>query len=241
METVSAFFDRNIVVVFFFYGLAFFSMGLAVWLEVGRSSEDRVAKALLFLAAFGLLHGSHEWIEVFIILQWADAIDSSTLLLLEASRVVLLAVSFLLLFMFGLRLLFATRQNGDSGRVTAKWTIGLASLWLAAVVLVFSTHQPCGINCFAASDVLSRYLLAIPASMMAAWAMIAQRKGYIARGMPSCAKDITWAALALLLYGVVGQSFTRESFLFPSNIINAELFFIPYFTVQILYQYYSIL
>jgi signal transduction histidine kinase len=225
MESISAFFDRNIVVVFFFYGLAFFSMGLAIWLEVGRSSEDRSAKALLFLAAFGLLHGSHEWFEVFTILKWADVTDPSSLLLLELLRVVLLAISFILLFIFGLRSIFANRQSGENGRrATAMWTIGLAVLWLFAIILVFVARQPCGIDCLAASDVLSRYLLAIPASLLAAWAMITQRKAYKVKGMPNCARDITWAALALLLYGVVGQSFTRETFLFPSSIINSDLF-----------------
>ena len=115
MESISAFFDRNIVIVFFFYGLAFFSLGLAIWLEVGRSSEDRTAKALLFLAAFGLLHGFHEWFEVFTILRWADVTDPTSLLLLELFRVVLLAISFLLLYIFGLRLIYANRQSGDNG------------------------------------------------------------------------------------------------------------------------------
>ena len=225
MDSISAFFDSNIVVVFFFYGLAFFSMGLAVWLEVGRSSEDRSARALLFLAAFGLLHGFHEWFEVFTLLQWADISDPTSLLLLELFRVILLAVSFLLLFIFALRMLYSNRQGGGTGhRATAMWTIGLAAIWLFAVVLVFITQQPCGIDCLAASDVLSRYLLAIPASILAAWAMITQRKAYKAKGMPNCARDITWAALALLLYGVVGQSFTRESFLFPSTVFNSDLF-----------------
>jgi len=68
MESISEFFDQNMVVVFFFYGLAFFSMGLAVWMEAGRSPDLDGARALLFLAGFGLLHGIHEWLEVFTIL-----------------------------------------------------------------------------------------------------------------------------------------------------------------------------
>ena len=42
--------------------------------------------------------------------------------------------------------------------------------------------------------------------------------------MMVCARDIRWAALALLLYGIVGQMFTKPSFLFPSTFINSELF-----------------
>jgi hypothetical protein len=32
----------SIALIFFFYGLAFFSMGLAVTLEVGRGSDERL-------------------------------------------------------------------------------------------------------------------------------------------------------------------------------------------------------
>ena len=62
------FFTSNIIGVFFFYGLAFFSMGLAVLLEVSHSSELDFAQALKPLAGFGLVHGSHEWFEMGLII-----------------------------------------------------------------------------------------------------------------------------------------------------------------------------
>ena len=65
MNPISAFFVRNIIVVFFFYGLAFFAMGLALALANRRSSEFRFALAIVPLAAFGMLHGIHEWVEMF--------------------------------------------------------------------------------------------------------------------------------------------------------------------------------
>lgn len=222
---MSTSFDSSLVVVFFFYGLAFFSMGLAIWLEVGRAPEDRSAKAFLFLAAFGVLHGFHEWFEIYILLRWGDVVSSSIILPLEVLRVSILVLSFLLLFIFGLRLIHANRDSRDSDRRSAVlWTIGLTLLWLFTVIAVFVSSQPCDIDCVEAADVLSRYLLAIPASLLSAWAMLTQRKTYLEKGMPSCARDITWAAVALLLYGFAGQLFTRETFLFPSNVVNAELF-----------------
>ena len=137
MAPISTFFDQNMVIVFFFYGLAFFSMGLAVWLEVGRSSEFRSARALLFLAVFGLLHGSHEWLEVFTILQWAESAGSAGLFLLEILRVVLLAISFLILFIFGLRLIYANRLSEDDGRrSTILWSALIVSVWFASVLAI---------------------------------------------------------------------------------------------------------
>jgi len=116
----------------------------------------------------------------------------SVLLFLELFRVVLLAVSFLLLFIFGQGLIHANRKGADNGRrATVTWTIGLAAFWLLAVILLFVVRHPCGIECLAAGDDLSRYLLAIPASILAAFAMIRQRETYMAKGMPNCARDIT--------------------------------------------------
>ena len=63
MNPISAFFVRNIVVVFFFYGLAFFSLGLALALASRRDSEFRFVRAIVPLALFGFLHGIHEWVE----------------------------------------------------------------------------------------------------------------------------------------------------------------------------------
>ncbi len=65
MNPAAEFFTRNIVIVYFFYGLAFFTMGLVVWLESNRTSEFRIARAFTLLAGFGMIHGLHEWFEMF--------------------------------------------------------------------------------------------------------------------------------------------------------------------------------
>lgn len=62
------FFLRNLIVVFFFYGLSFFCMGFAILLEVGHSSNLDFARALRLLAFFGIIHGSHEWFEMFLLI-----------------------------------------------------------------------------------------------------------------------------------------------------------------------------
>jgi hypothetical protein len=65
MNPISIFFVQNIVPIFFFYGLAFFALGLALALASRRASEFTFVRAIRPLAAFGLLHGLHEWIEMF--------------------------------------------------------------------------------------------------------------------------------------------------------------------------------
>ncbi|NCP86899.1 hypothetical protein GW829_05945 [bacterium] len=47
-----------LVLIYFFYGLAFFSMGLQVALEGGKTTDQRLRHALRPLVAFGIIHGA---------------------------------------------------------------------------------------------------------------------------------------------------------------------------------------
>jgi hypothetical protein len=44
--------------------LAFFVTGMAVWLEASRPPTRPAARVLPFLAAFGLMRGACEWVEM---------------------------------------------------------------------------------------------------------------------------------------------------------------------------------
>lgn len=228
MTGISSFFEQNIVIVYFLYGLAFFSMGLAVWLESGRTSELRLARAMGPLAAFGFLHGLHEWAEMFELLGTvvpnAPAVAQS--LGFSAVRLGLLVVSFLMLIIFGVRLIHFSGKGRGNERAFVWLTVGsLIAVWLASVIATQGFYQFCLADCLAAIDVLTRYVLAIPGALLAAWAMILEQRAFRERGMATFGRDLQWAAITLLLYGVVGQLFTKPSVLFPSNVINSELFF----------------
>ena len=71
--------ELNFIVIFFFYGLAFFSMGLLVMLEGGRASDPGLRKALRPLAAFGLLHAAHEWVEMYEIIAVSFGVELPTM------------------------------------------------------------------------------------------------------------------------------------------------------------------
>jgi len=92
--------SEYIAIIFFFYGLAFFSMGLAILLEITQCSDTRIRRALRPLAGFGLTHGLHEWIEMFETLGILPGQDTYALVWLSF-RMVILALSFLSLAAFG--------------------------------------------------------------------------------------------------------------------------------------------
>jgi signal transduction histidine kinase len=102
-------------------------------------------------------------------------------------------------------------------------------LWFLAVMVTGVvnrgvTSPEASLIWFRQADVLARYFLAIPGSLLAAAGLMAQQHDFRQRGMPTFGRDLVWAATALLIYGVVGQIFVRATPLFPSSVINAELF-----------------
>src|SRR5512137_905795 len=143
--------------IYFFYGLAFFAMGLAVVLEVGRTSELRFAHSMPWLAAFGLTHGLHEWFEMF---ETMGQLPPG--LPLGATRLILLVVSFACLAAFGISL---ARPEGAS-RLGAMWrTLALIGFSLGGMV-VLRSWLPLS-EWWGAAGVWARYSLGIVGAIIA--------------------------------------------------------------------------
>ena len=224
---MAEFFEHNLVVIYFFYGLAFFSMGLAIWLASSRfrTSEFRLAGALLFLAGFGIVHGLQEWFDMFRLLDERGSTIIPFWLLLHEVHLTHLVISFLLLVFFGIKLLFANRRVGDNGdRFALAGAGAFLLLWLVSVGLTWLVYRPERLVMINAADVLARYTLGITGSIIAAWAIWLEQRNFEKHGMARFGRTLLGAAVALLLYGVIGQLFVQPSFIFPSTIINTELF-----------------
>jgi len=218
------------VLIFFFYGLAFFCMGLAILLERGHGSDPRLRVALAPLAAFGLIHGSHEWLEMFDrleILPWAIPGHNGW----ELLRIILLASSFLSLSTFGASLLDRTRP-----RPRLRWldSLALSILWALGIGVLLS-RLTVSVAFWDAADVWSRYMLAVPAALLAAAGLLAQRRAFERAGLGQFGLDCLMAALAFAIYGLIGQTFPRQSVVPPSTLINSDLFLSLFgFPIQLL-------
>jgi signal transduction histidine kinase len=220
MNPISAFLVQNIVGVYFFYGLAFFAMGMALALVSRRTSEFKFARAIPPLAGFGILHGLHEWFEMF---QRIATTSSGHVpgLLEETIRVSALAVSFLLLSAFGILLL---RPNSERRfRVTLP-LLGMVGVWVVSTWIAASIFDSPAEELLLLADVLSRYCLGIPGAFLGAWALMAQQRTFREHAMPQFGRDLVWCAAGLLLYGVFGQLFVHASPLVPSTVVNSALF-----------------
>ena len=211
-------FTRNIIVVFFFYGLAFFSMGLAVLLEVSHSSQLDYAQALKPLGVFGLVHGAHEWFEMGLLFNSLVTGEPEPTWV-GYLRVVLLAVSFLFLIYFGIRLIIGP------GKVRMKVILmtAIILIWYIGLVIVLGQPLPSQDQLIIA-DVYTRYSLAIPGAALTAWGLLLQRSTLKKYGMQRFSLDVTIAAIAFALYGGIGQLFVSASAIFPSTYLNSTLF-----------------
>lgn len=195
-------------------------MGLALILAGRRTSEFRFAQAILPLAAFGMLHGIHEWIEMF---QKIATLTGGYVPTVpqEIVRLIILVVSFLMLLAFGLMLL--SPDPADARRVLIP-ILAMAGLWaLGALVVAIALGSPAE-EAVAMADAMARYSLGVPGALLGTWALMTQQRTFHQHGMPQFGRDLVWCATALFLYGAVGQIFVRQTALFPSTIINSTIF-----------------
>ena len=207
------------VLIFSVYGLAFYSMGLALLLEGGRGSDLRLRQALRPLAAFAFLHGLHEWIEAYDrlnLLPWQDTYP----IIWDSIQLAILAFSFLSLAAFGAQLLASTERNR---RLSLLVPIGLAAIWGVGLLIMLGFFSISS-GLFQAADAWSRYVLGVPASLLAAAGLVAQQRAFRRAGMVRFGRDCLWAAIAFVWYGLIGQLFVHASPLPPSNVINQDLF-----------------
>ncbi|MDP1713206.1 MAG: sensor histidine kinase [Anaerolineales bacterium] len=216
-----------LIVIYFFYGLAFFSMGLLVAMEGGRSTDARLRMALRPLAGFGLVHAAHEWLEMFKIMGHLGGQFYAIYPMLALS---LLAFSFLSLAAFGAYLVLGSESTW---RVSLIIPLTLEAVWVYGLLTFKSMYVLKDIYIIA--DVWTRYSLAIPAGLLAAAGLVVQQRTFRHAGLVSFGRDSLWASVAFGWYSLVGQIFTAPSKLPPSTFLNSELFLDIFgFPVQLL-------
>ncbi len=216
-----------LIVVYFFYGLAFFSMGLLVAMEGGRSTDARLRMALRPLAGFGLVHAVHEWLEMFKIMGHLGGQFYAIYPMIALS---LLAFSFLSLAAFGAYLVLGSESTW---RVSLIIPLTLEAVWVYGLLTFKSMYVLKDIYIIA--DVWTRYSLAIPAGLLAAAGLVVQQRTFRHAGLVSFGRDSLWASVAFGWYSLVGQIFTAPSKLPPSTFLNSELFLDIFgFPVQVL-------
>ena len=205
----------GLLLIYFIYGLAFWAMGLAVLLESGRAASPH---SLYWLSAFGLLHGTHEWLEAYLLA--ARSLGTTLPSWWEWLRLGLLAASFACLSAYALASLkqapLSLRKRSWQFALTA-----LASLWV--LVALGSAYRQPPVPWVALLDAASRYVLAIPSAVLASLAMWSASQRDQSQNRPAMAANLRLASLGLGGYALA-QLFVHRLPWFPANLVNQESF-----------------
>jgi signal transduction histidine kinase len=217
MQTID--FAQWLFLIFFVYGLTFFAMGVAMALESGRRLALADTRVLRPLAAFGLIHGMHEWLESYLL--QAQALGTPLTTWIPWIRLSLLFISFTCLLLFAYNLLRLASFHPFS-RVSQ--LVGLVTLYILFFLgSALLTYRTVSIPWTDLLDVMGRYLLAAPASLLAALALRARGRQSHAEDRPTLEKYFRMAALGFGIYGLT-QFFVHPLEMFPANLINEDSF-----------------
>ncbi|MHB0976977.1 MAG: GAF domain-containing SpoIIE family protein phosphatase [Candidatus Aquicultorales bacterium] len=206
------------LVIYFFYGLSYFSMGTALVPALRRRSNIPILKALPWLAAFGILHGIYEWSEMMLYLPaWRDL--DKTSLIFNLFHIGLLGTSFGALFMFGADL-------------TAKLIPKIRRIRYLPFV-VFITWSALGVSSAIGSDwglahavasASARLFICLPGGLLAAFALVVQSKSLLKKGYSEPVLHLVGAAVFLAAYAVVGGVVGSKAPFWPASVVNKETF-----------------
>lgn len=183
------------MVIYFFYGLIFFGLGLAAYLQLRRSGTLPLRKQLPWLAAFGFAAGATGWVDMFLV----SSPSTEMLEILKISRMVLQPASGLLLLIFGWGVLTQLTP-------LPAWTVFIPGVLIVPIAFAitfaattFITPSPIEIPI----DIWSRYLLYLPGSIMAGIGFLRQWKGQKQQGYLDVSNLMLAAGVAFLFEAFV--------------------------------------
>jgi signal transduction histidine kinase len=219
VTTLTEVLEVNWIILYFVYGQVFFLTGLVTGLQWRRQSDLDLARPLPWLAAFGIAHGLNEWGYIFIPLQ-ALYLDDAVVRLMVVAHLLLLAVSFFFLLQFGVELILPLVPRH-------RWLRAAPSvmllLWGSAVFLRGTLAQDPLNVLVAIGDGWSRYLLCLPGALLSSAGLFYQAHQMRRMDLARIANYMAGAAIAFLVYALVGGLIVPTSPVFPANLVNYSL------------------
>jgi signal transduction histidine kinase len=214
-EILQEFFGRNTVLVYFVYGLVFFLLGFAIALQSYRHTRLELARSLKWLAAFGIIHGIHEWGAIIVPFQ-AMYVNDALMTVFLTLQVVLLVVSFFCLFRFGADLL----------KDRWPWLIYVPYLivffWVLRFLVPNLLNDSWSISWQRTGTIWARYLIGFPGALLAAYGLYYQAKRQIKPlALPNIYRMFQIAGIALGAYAIFTGLIVPPGHFFPAKIINS--------------------
>lgn len=199
-------FIRNLDIIFLLYGAAFFCMGVAILSKrPSKESAFKLAEPIWLLAAFGIIHGINEWFELVML------IKGYTSTAWNISAALILTLSYIVLFIFGLRLC-ALHTNKSLNKLI------LPFISLIVILLIFISDQP--------ASIWPRYFLGLPAGVLCAFGFyLYYRDNKKILKLLKSRRYFLTAAIACGVYSILGGLITPKANFYPACIFNYIVFF----------------
>jgi signal transduction histidine kinase len=217
MNTAS--FDTALFFIYFIYGLAFFGLGMALAVESGRSPALADAKVIRPLAIFGLIHGIHEWFEAYLMQSEAYAVNLPVWL--NWFRSILLIVSFVFLAIYVVETFRWHPYHLKLGGYLLISILGVYGVFI--LVNAAQAIHSGSVNWYDLLNVLPRYLLAVPAAILAAFALRHQAADSVGDERSHLLTHLSIAAIGFFFYGLA-QIIVPKVNMVPAWYINTTSF-----------------
>ncbi len=195
-------------VFFAIYGLAFFSLGIIIFFYPKRGSRFKLAEDLGLIAFFGIFHGVNEWIDTLKIIHPAEPEY------IKIARLVLLPASFFFLLLFATKTITGIKGENKPLKILP---LVLTAVW---VVLIFSSGRT-----FLAGDIFARYLLGIPGTFLAAYALVLHVPEIKDQDQSGTVRAIRVSAGVFIAYGLLAGLVVPDAGFFPASVFNYTVFF----------------
>ncbi|BHH85881.1 sensor histidine kinase [Desulforhopalus sp. 52FAK] len=178
-------------ILYLLYGLAFFTLGVAILSRDIRQSELGIARILWLLAFFGITHGFHEWFELL-----EQIIPGIVSPVFSMFRLLLVGLSFLFLLYFGIFLnliSFYGDQILETTPTVTKSVIGCLVLILLSVALYYDVRV--------GTDFNVRRMVAFPGGLLAGVGLIAYSRTVLAFSK-KVAVNFIFAGVFMVFYAI---------------------------------------
>ncbi|MBF0555374.1 MAG: sensor histidine kinase [Nitrospirae bacterium] len=201
------FFEHDLDVIYFVYGLSFFIMGYSILTQCKPNSIYKIGQIIWLLGLFGVLHGINEWLDMWVLIKGRTKA-------LDYTRWIFLIVSYCFLMDFGLRMCNSKMKQGFGLKFIA---------FIVAAIAAISVQSD---NFLVTSNILSRYFLGLTGSLLtgAGFIMYYYREDDNLKNASNMKYKFWTLAMSFLIYGILGGIIVPKGDFFPSNILNVEWF-----------------
>src|SRR3989338_2137214 len=218
MPEISEFFQRNLVIIFFIYGLGFFVIASAILLSIRPLAAIGLAAASFYIILFSIIHGTVEFIDMYAQYKWII----HGLHLTEGAgigRLFLLISSFYFLLLFGLQLTMRNASRIKTYVIVEVNTIFLLSVIYIALSCVLKTNPK-------EVESATRFLVGVPSAILVG---IGLYRLSFNNYLTILTEDYRWyfkgVAYASILYGIFAGLIGPKSNILFAPFFNQDLFF----------------